>query len=77
MRRLQEVQLSEFYSENKDRLAVVSEDKYHFICRLWNIKQGIKYEYDTVLISDKTLAYCEDLCENFVNYIGPFNDPSK
>ena len=65
--------LSEFYAEGGERLAVLSQDKYHYICRLWNIKGGIKHEYDTVLFHDKSQAYCEDLCENFVNYIGPFN----
>ena len=73
LRHGQEIPISEFYSDDGKRKAMISEDKYHFICRLYDIVEGgLLREYDTVLISGKSLRYCEDLCENFVSYIGSF-----
>lgn len=70
---LKETTISEFYSDDFSRKAMISEDKYHYICRLYNVTDhGVLSPYKTVLISDHSLSYCEDLCENFVNRIGSF-----
>lgn len=68
------MQISEFFAQDDSRKAVLSQDKYHYICRLYDITHsGILREYDTVLIADRTQQYAEDCCENFVNYVGSFN----
>lgn len=68
-----EVELSVYFSEDQSRKAILSQDKYHYICRLYDISSsGILREYDTVLLAEKSQSYCEDLCENFVKYIGSY-----
>jgi len=70
---MDEIELHTFYSEKGDRKAVVARDKYHYVVHKYGMKQGNLQLWKTTLLDTQSERYAEDLAENFVEFIGPFN----
>lgn len=68
--------ISEYWNPDRTRQASVSKDKHHYIVRM-KARRGDQSDlqlYHTELIHDKSLAFVEDMAENFVFSIGAFAD---